>query len=104
MTDFICSFSASRLNGFLFPLDDDEDLLLFFLSLEELPKKDDEDAAAECERECEARTFDELAAPEPCFDAWAAASSSSSPNGFASVSLRTLDLSWVTTTFRLGSS
>lgn len=42
MTDFICSFSASRLNGFLLPLDLLLLPLFFFLSeLEELlPKMD----------------------------------------------------------------
>ena len=37
MVDFICSFSASRLNGLDFFL-----LSFFFLSLDELPKNDPE--------------------------------------------------------------
>ena len=37
MTDFICSFSASRLNGLRLPLE----CLSFFLSLEEEPNREE---------------------------------------------------------------
>jgi hypothetical protein len=105
ITDFICSFSASRLKGFRFPL---AFSFSFFLSLE-LPKKaldPEEDLAEECPN-AEPDVGVELEGPEAfraSRAAFAAASCSSSTNGFSSVSLRTLDLSCVTACFLLGSS
>lgn len=107
MTDFICSFSASRLKGFRFPLALSFSFS-FFLSLE-LPKKaldPEEDLVEECPN-VEPDAGVELEGPEAFLAsraAFAAASCSSSTNGFSSVSLRTRDLSCVTACFLLGSS
>jgi hypothetical protein len=115
ITVFICSFSASRLNGFRLPpffecFLDDESLVSEenkpVLLLPPPPPGSDVDREGLWEGPAEEDEAVDVVVVVAAASAArrVASSSSSSPNGFSSVSRMTLDRCWVTPTLRLGSS